>query len=38
MLFDSTINRPKICNFIKKDTLVQMFFCEFPKFLGTTFL
>ena len=25
-------------NFIKKDTLAQMFSCEFPKFLRTPFL
>ena len=29
--FNDTINRPKGCNFIKKETLAQM------KFLGTTF-
>ena len=30
--------RPKACNFIKKETLVQMFFREFSKFLVTRFL
>ena len=38
MLFNSTINKPKGCNFIEKDTLAQMFSVNFPKFLGTTFL
>ena len=33
-LFNNTINRPKGCNFIKKEVLAQIFSC---KFLGTAF-
>ena len=33
MLFD---DRPKGCNFIKKETLAKMFPVNFVKFLGTT--
>ena len=34
MLFNNTINRPKVCNLIKKETLTQMFssdFCEISR-------
>ena len=36
-LFNNTINRPKGCNFIKKEVLAQMFPCKFCEFLGTAF-
>ena len=38
MVFNNTINRPKGCNFIKKETLAQMFFCEFSKISKNNFL
>ena len=34
MLFNNTINRAKVCNLIKKETLTQMFssdFCEISR-------
>ena len=32
------ISGPKACNFIKKDTLTQVFSCEFCKIFKNTFL
>ena len=33
-----SVKRPKACKFIKKESLPQVFSCEFAKFLGTPFL
>ena len=37
ILFNNTINRPKGCNFIKKEILAQMIFWEFSKIFRNNF-
>ena len=37
ILFKNTINRSKGCNFAKKETLAQMFSCEFSEFSRNNF-
>ena len=37
MFMFNTINRPKSCNFTKKDTLAQMLFCEFSEISRNNF-
>ena len=37
-LLNNTINRPKGCNLIKKETLAEMFSCEFCAISGNNFL
>ena len=37
-LFNNTSNRPKGCNLIKKETLAQMFSCEFCEISRNNFL
>ena len=36
-LFLNKVYRPEAYNFIKKETLAQVFSCEFAKFQGTPF-
>ena len=38
ILFNNTINRPKGCNFIKKQALALMFSCEFCEISRNNFL